>query len=787
MNIRHTSLATSLSLALMFVGVVAYELLILRTEKLQQLNTGLIVETGSILNRGTIELSLERSVMQVTLNLPDPIAQPFRDVIDQQRAIFARSLDQTRAQLAEIDIDPAVASNVLERLAEAEREIADIRRQADALLALPRDQRDTDAIDALPTALKAAITGLVTVPSMLRSDGMRVSSRLQTLMEIQTQAWAVREFGGQERTYLAIATASGEPITANRRGEMSQLHNRALTSMERLVALGQFEGLGANIRDQITSLEAGYFGDYSNTRERLLQHDLAVGSYPIAFQDFFAESTAALDLAVALSIQAGEQTSAFIDQYSAGVWSRFLAFGGILILVIAICGGQLYYSQVQVSGRLATLASLMRTLASGDTHLEIGGQKRRDEIGDMARAVQVFKSNALERIELEKRAVEERDRERQRQSYMDNLIKEFTGSLENSTGDVSEQANALLQTSVKLNTLADEASNNAATADTATGDANSNVQTVAAAAEELSASITEIARQTERAQNRMVEAARRSEISNEQVNQLNIAAERIGAVVNLISEIAEQTNLLALNATIEAARAGEAGKGFAVVASEVKALATQTAKATEEIGTQIAEIQASTNQTVGSIGEVTAAVADIQELTAAIARSVDQQQSATQEIAQSVAAASNGTETVLASVQSVSGSIDTTTGEANAVREAAGVLSSATQNMAQEVERFIGSIAEDVMQRRNALRMALSEVVLIATGGQRTNAQFVDISETGARLTNIEKLPIGHEIQLELANFDKVVAKVVRHTEDGIGVQFDQPLSSVEQLIVRAA
>src|SRR6185437_1014301 len=77
--------------------------------------------------------------------------------------------------------------------------------------------------------------------------------------------------------------------------------------------------------------------------------------------------------------------------------------------------------------------------------------------------------------------------------------------------------------------------------------------------------------------------------------------QQIGVVVNLIRNIAGQTNLLALNATIEAARAGEAGRGFAVVASEVKSLAVQTAKATEQIASQIEAVQNSTRVAVDAI------------------------------------------------------------------------------------------------------------------------------------------------------------------------------------------
>ncbi len=196
----------------------------------------------------------------------------------------------------------------------------------------------------------------------------------------------------------------------------------------------------------------------------------------------------------------------------------------------------------------------------------------------------------------------------------------------------------------------------AAAAASASTQASSNVQAVAAGSEELAQSVAEISRQVVQALEISNAAVAQADRTNETINTLLIATQKIGEVVDLINSIAAQTNLLALNATIEAARAGEAGRGFAVVASEVKNLATQTSKATEEIGAQIAEVQNNTRDAVGAIGGISQTISRINEISAGIASAVEEQEAVTREMSANMHTAAVGVETITHGMKDIAAS-----------------------------------------------------------------------------------------------------------------------------------
>jgi len=225
--------------------------------------------------------------------------------------------------------------------------------------------------------------------------------------------------------------------------------------------------------------------------------------------------------------------------------------------------------------------------------------------------------------------------------------------------------------------------------------AKENVVSVAAATEELSASIAEITRQTSDSTKVTEEAVTHTKETRKTVDDLSKASAEINYVADLIRDIAEQTNLLALNATIEAARAGEAGKGFAVVASEVKNLATETSEATEKINQQINNMQEFSSKVVASIESVEVLMNKISNISRAIAASVSQQEDATVEISRSMQEAKSGTEKVVENVTDISTSSSTTKDSATVVLNSAEELKVKSGKLNEELDNFLSIVRKE--------------------------------------------------------------------------------------------
>ncbi len=175
---------------------------------------------------------------------------------------------------------------------------------------------------------------------------------------------------------------------------------------------------------------------------------------------------------------------------------------------------------------------------------------------------------------------------------------------------------------------------------------STNVQAVAAGAEELVSSVAEISRGITDASVVAAKGVDEAKRTVAIVADLADAAKRIGDVVRLIADIASQTNLLALNATIESARAGDAGKGFSVVAGEVKNLAGQTAKATEDIASQISRVQSATADAVDAISAISRTIGQINEISATIAGAAEEQNAVVREISSNMQSAADAVNSI---------------------------------------------------------------------------------------------------------------------------------------------
>ncbi|CUW40519.1 putative Methyl-accepting chemotaxis protein [Magnetospirillum sp. XM-1] len=573
----------------------------------------------------------------------------------------------------------ALGSGTVEGMRDALRRLPDLRGRVDRL-----EPKVPEAVGAYTEAIRRLIAAVARVGIV--SPDVETAKLISSYVAL-TDA---KESAGLERATGAGGFASGkfEPVLYRRYLELGAEQRSSFAVFLRYASAEAVAALKAALSPEI---------EEPVTRMRTVAVESAVTGTigDVTGPAWFAASTKRIDALKTVEDHIGREIHAQAGRLRDEATRSLVLMSTGLALLLALTGVIIVAVVRSIVRPVSQLADAMTRLSGGDLNVRLDGTEYADEIAEMARATQVFRehSEARQRLEAERAEAEHQAAINRRQMLHD-LADHFEATVKAKVAEVGRSTAGIRGTAQIMAKRSETSGGRSLDVAEASKQTTERADVVSEATRQMTISVNEIAQQVGHASHIARRAVDDVSETTRQMNDLSQAVQSIGEIVKMISDIAAQTNLLALNATIEAARAGEAGKGFAVVANEVKNLANQTARATDDITTQVAAIQDSTRDMTGSIAGVVETIRSIDQVSSAIAGAVQEQEATTRDISGNIGQVAVEAAAVSGSVAEMSRSSAMACAGTVRVIWSARALADVVSSLETEVEQFLRTVRD---------------------------------------------------------------------------------------------